>query len=58
VWSAGLLIADSILESVGAETELADAAERASADCPKRQPAAAYDQCMMLHRDLVAKAAE
>jgi len=49
---------DSFLKLVGAETELPDALERISADCPKRQSAAAYDQCMALYPDLPAKAAE
>jgi len=49
---------DSFLKLVGAETELPDALERIPADCPKRQSAAAYDQCMALYPDLVAKAAE
>jgi len=49
---------DSLLELVGAETRLPDALERISADCTKRQSAAAYDQCMALYPDLMAKAAE
>jgi len=47
---------ESFLELVGAETELPDALERISADCPKRQSAEAYDQCMALYSDLLAKA--
>ena len=46
----------AFVEMVGAETELPDALARISADCPKRQtPALAYDQCMALYPDLIAK---
>lgn len=49
---------DNFLELVGAETELPDALERICADCPQRQSAVTYDQCMALSPDLAAKAAE
>lgn len=45
----------TFVELVGAKTELPDALERISADCPKRQSGAAYDQCMALYSDLAAK---
>ena len=46
----------AFVEMVEAETELPDALARISADCPKRQtPALAYDQCMALYPDLIAK---
>jgi hypothetical protein len=48
----------TFVELVAAETELPDALERISADCPKRQSGAAYDLCMALYPDLMAKAAE
>lgn len=49
---------DSFIELVGSETALPDVLERISADCPKHQLAAAYDQCMVLYPDLMARAAE
>ncbi len=44
----------AFVELVGAETELPDALERVSADCPKRQSPLAYDQCLALYPDLIA----
>ncbi len=46
----------AFVEMVEAETELPDALARISEGCPKRQtPALAYDQCMALYPDLIAK---
>ena len=45
----------AFVELVGAETELPDALERVSADCPKRQSPLAYDQCNALYPDLKAR---
>ncbi len=44
----------AFVELVGAETELPDALERVSADCPKRKSPLAYDQCIALYPDLIA----